>query len=315
MEMTMHQSGDLPSTVELNYEQWREAVRPDWGLYTPDDPKVFVGRVRPWSIFGFNAADVGNNAVRCDRTQRDFRLDGVDHYYALFQIAGRSTIIQNDHAASLSAGDIVMIDSARPVTYHNDGNQQWFALQLPRQQLNSHLGFEPHDALRGCTRAPAGRLLHQFIRENLGDDSSMSAPSGYYMQLAVYDLLGAIFAPLDPVFASLHNDKLFTRVCNIIKERFSDPALGPCEVAIEAGISLRYLQKLFTQRSTTCSEFIHSLRLEQAARLLRRRKSLSIGQPVSEVAYACGFRDYTNFARKFRHRYGRPPSAHGADQA
>jgi len=313
--MTMHQSGDLSSTVELNYEQWREAVRPDWGLYTPDDPKVFVGRVRPWSIFGFNAADVGNNAVRCDRTQRDFRLDGVDHYYALFQIAGRSTIIQNDHAASLSAGDIIMIDSARPVTYHNDGNQQWFALQLPRRPLISHLGFEPRDALRGCTRAPAGRLLHQFIRENLVDDSSMSATSGYYMQLAVYDLLGAIFAPLDPVFASLHNDKLFTRVCNIIRERFSDPALGPCEVAIEAGISLRYLQKLFTQRSTTCSEFIHSLRLEQAARLLRRRKSLSLGQPVSEVAYACGFRDYTNFARKFRHRYGRPPSAHGADQA
>src|SRR4029077_6167577 len=62
MEMTMHQSGDLPGTVELDYEQWREAVRPDWGLYTPNDPKVFVGRVRPRSIFGFNAADVSNNA-------------------------------------------------------------------------------------------------------------------------------------------------------------------------------------------------------------------------------------------------------------
>jgi AraC family transcriptional regulator, positive regulator of tynA and feaB len=225
------------------------------------------------------------------------------------------TIIQNDHAASLSAGDVMMIDSARPVTYHNDGNQQWFALQLPRQQLISHLGFEPHDALRGCNRAPAGRLLHQFIRENAGDDSSMSAPATCYMQLAVYDLLGAIFAPLDPVFASLHNDKLFTRISNIIKERFSDPALGPCEVANEAGISLRYLQKLFTQRSTTCTEFIHSIRLEHAARLLRRRRLLSIGQPVSEVAYACGFRDYTNFARKFRHRYGRSPTAHGADRA
>ena len=311
MTMTMHQSGSLPGTVELNYEQWREALRPDWGRYTPDDPNDFVGRVRPRSIFGFKAVDVSTNAVRCDRTQRDV-LDGVDHYYAVFQIAGRSTIIQNDHAASLSAGDVMLIDSARPVTYHNDGNEQWLSLQLPRQHLISHLGFEPHGILRGRTRTPAGRLLHQLIREN---DSSTSAPAACYMQLAVYDLLGAIFAPLGPVFASLHNDKLFTRACNIIKERFSDPALGPCEVAIEAGISLRYLQKLFTQRRTTCSEFIHSLRLEQAARLLRRRKFLGTGQPVSQVAYACGFRDYTNFARKFRHRYGRSPTAGGADQA
>jgi AraC family transcriptional activator of tynA and feaB len=315
MTMTMPQSGDLPSAVELNYEQWREALRPDWGLYTADDPKVFVGRVRPRSIFGFNAVDVSNNAVRCDRTQRDVRLDGVDHYYAVFQIAGRSRIIQNDYTASLSVGDVMLIDSARPVTYLNDGNEQWFSLQLPRQQLISHLGLEPHGILRGRTRTPAGRLLHQLIRENAGDDSSPPAPAACYMRLAVYDLLGAIFAPLGPVFASLHNDKLFTRVCDIIRERFSDPALGPFEVAAEAGISLRYLQKLFTQRNTTCSEFIHSLRLEQAARLLRRRRLLSVGQPVSRVAYACGFRDYTNFARKFRHRYGRSPTAHGADQA
>src|SRR4029077_2505644 len=129
MEMTMPQSGDLPSAVELNYEQWREALRPDWGLYTADDPKVFVGRVRPRSIFGFNAVDVSNNAVRCDRTQRDVRLDGVDHYYAVLQIAGRSRIIQNDYTASLSVGDVMLIDSARPVTYLNDGNEQWFSLQ------------------------------------------------------------------------------------------------------------------------------------------------------------------------------------------
>jgi AraC family transcriptional regulator, positive regulator of tynA and feaB len=135
------------------------------------------------------------------------------------------------------------------------------------------------------------------------------------MQLAVYDLLGALFVPSNPVSASLHNDKLFSRVCNIIKDRFSDPDFGPCEVAIEAGISLRYLQKLFTQRSSTCSEFIYSLRLDHASRLLHRRKLLSTGQPISEIAYASGFRDYTNFARKFRHRFGRAPAFHTEESA
>jgi AraC family transcriptional regulator, positive regulator of tynA and feaB len=38
------------------------------------------------------------------------------------------------------------------------------------------------------------------------------------------------------------------RVCGIIKDRFADPGISPHEVAAEAGISLPYLQKLFTAR-------------------------------------------------------------------
>src|ERR1700730_2340933 len=77
--------------------------------------------------------------------------------------------------------------------------------------------------------------------------------------------------------------------------------------APEAGISLRYLQKLFTARNSTCSDFIYSVRWTTPARLLSRRASLGTSQPLSEIAYACGFRDYTHFARKFRRRFGYPP--------
>jgi AraC-like DNA-binding protein len=303
------------SATELNYEQWRNALRPNWGLYTPDDPKAFVGRVRSQSICGFNAANISNNVGRCERTQRDVRLDGVDHYYAVFQTAGCSTIIQNDHAATLAVGDVALIDSGRPVTYLNQGREQWLSLQLPRQSLMSHLGFEPHGGFCGRARTGAGRLLYQLIRESVADESLMSAPAGYYMQLAVYDLIGALFAPPNLTSVWLHSDKLFDRVCNIIKERFSDPDFGPCEVALEAGISLRYLQKLFTQRNLTCSEFIYSLRVDHAARLLHRRKLLSTGQPISEIAYASGFHDYRHFARKFRHRFGRTPASHTGESS
>src|SRR6202043_4295634 len=104
------------------------------------------------------------------------------------------------------------------------------------------------------------------------------------MQLAVYDLVGALFAPSDPWPLSRHADKLFTRICGVIKDRFADPDFGPCEVAAEVGISLRYLQKLFTARSSTCTELIHSVRLDHAARLLDRRRLLNTSQPISEIA-------------------------------
>jgi AraC-like DNA-binding protein len=130
------------------------------------------------------------------------------------------------------------------------------------------------------------------------------------MQLAVYDLVGALFAPSDPRPITRPAGKLFARICGVIKDGFSDPDFGPVEVAAEAGISLRYLQKLFTERGSTCSEFIYSLRLDHAARLLHRRALLGTGQPLSDIAYACGFRDYAHFARRFRNRFGYPPGTH-----
>jgi AraC-like DNA-binding protein len=132
------------------------------------------------------------------------------------------------------------------------------------------------------------------------------------MQLAVYDLLGTLFAPTDPPPSSRDVNKLFMRIRGLIKDRFADSDFGPPEAASEAGISLRYLQKLFTQRGFTCTEFIYSLRLNHAARLLDRRRLLSIREPISAIVYACGFRDCTHFARKFRHRFGYSPGAHSA---
>lgn len=219
--------------------------------------------------------------------------------------------MQNDHAVTLAVGDVALIDSARPVTYVNDGHEQWLSLQLPRQLLTSHLGFEPQGGFRGRPGTRAGRLLFQLVLDAADDEEPMSTSAGNYMQLAVYDLLGALFAPLNPAPVSLYTDRLFKRVCNVIKDRFADPDFGPCEVAAEAGISLRYLQKLFTVRGSTCSHFIHSLRLDYAARLIQRRASMKTGQPLSVIAHACGFRDYTNFARAFRQRFGHAPGVPG----
>jgi hypothetical protein len=45
--------------------------------------------------------------------------------------------------------------------------------------------------------------------------------------------------------ACLHPDKLFTRICGVVWDRFAEPEFGPCEVAAQAGISLRYLRRRF----------------------------------------------------------------------
>src|SRR4030081_2089025 len=294
----MHSSGDFLSTQNLDYEAWRDVVRSICGRYTPNgiEPNTFSGRARLRSICGFRSVDLSSNAHCLERTHQDVRVDARDHYYAIFQMTGQSRIIQNDRTVELTVGDVALVDAARPVTYVSEkGSDQWWgSLQLPRRSLVSHLGLQPR-CLSRRSGAAAARPLRQLLQDGVEDQQSMSVSANAYMRLAFYDLLGALFAPSDLEDASLHTDRLFARICDIIKDHFADPDFGPCDVAVEAGIAFRSLQKLFTARNSTCSHFIHSVRLDHAGGVFERRSFLKEGRAISEIAYASGFGHYTTF--------------------
>jgi hypothetical protein len=91
--MPQPNDADMP---RLDLEAWRAFFRSSvCAQYTPEcaEPDAFTGWVRPLNMFGFSAVDVAcNKRYRIERTQRDIRLDGVDVYGVLFQVAGRSTV-------------------------------------------------------------------------------------------------------------------------------------------------------------------------------------------------------------------------------
>lgn len=309
METIVRQRDD-PDEPRLDFEAWRALFRSTCGQYTLEraDPNAFAGWFRPLSVLGCSAVDVACNGNRIDRTQRDIRLDGMDLYGAVFQVAGRSTVINNDQTVQLAQGDVVLVDKARPVSYVADSEgAHWLCLQFPRRALISHLGFEPQGGRHKHSGTPAGRLLYEIALNALRSDDAPFSPADSYMQLALYDLVGALFVP-DSWSGPRPTDKLFARIQSIVRDRLADPDLGPNELATDAGISPRYIHKLFAERGSSCREFIYSLRLDHAAQLLNRRSGKA--QPLSEIAYGCGFRDYTHFARKFRHRFGYAPGSH-----
>src|SRR3982074_139581 len=256
--MIMGQGDDVLGTPHLDYEAWRDLLRAMCGRYNPEgiQPDAFTGWVRPVSVCGFTALDIGCNAQRVERTSRDVRLDGVDHYFAVFQVGGQAAMTHNDQAVRLAVGDVTLVDAARPVTYFaNNGSEPWntVTLNLPRETLVSHLGFDPPGGICRRGGTTAGRLLFELIRDTDKAEGSAFSPADSYMQLAVYDLVGALFAPSDPWPVSRPADNVFARSCGVIKDSFPDPDFGPVEAAAEVGISLRYVQKLFTERGTTCS--------------------------------------------------------------
>jgi AraC family transcriptional regulator, positive regulator of tynA and feaB len=318
MDAVTHNKSNVLDTPHLDYEAWRDGFQARCGRYNPEgvEPAAFTGWVREGSVFGFNALDLASNTTTMRRSHRDIRLDGVDQYFVVFYVGGKTAgIDHNDQAVRLAAGNVMLLDGARPMTCLAAGDGDgWkcLSINLPRQGLVSHLGFDPKGGLCRPSSTSAARLLLDLIRNSGRDEGSEFSPSDAYMQLVVYDLVGALFAPSEPGPVSRQTDKLFARILGVIREGFSDPDFGPVQAAAQAGISLRYLHKLFMERGLTCREFIYSRRLEHAALLLRRRASLATDQPLSDIAYASGFRDYAHFARKFRHRFGQSPGTRSA---
>ena len=311
----MQPNDDFLSAPELDYDGYIAALREIFGCFSyARGTNIFAGRVRPRRVLGFAAVDLACDTVRVDRTKLDIRRDDMDYYFVGAQLTGGSTIIQNDRVVNAAAGELVLLNSTRPVTLVRGpaSAMAWLAVAAPEPGVASRLR-----AARWHVRSRAGAggtILSQLALDPVGNVEPAVASADDYMRLVVYDLLGALFAPPAPL-GLRHTDKLFARVCDIIKNRFADPNISPTEVAAEMGISLRYLQKLFTARGSTCSHYISSLRLDHAARLIERRASMKTGQPLGDIAYACGFRDYTYFSRGFRQRFGSTPGAVGAGDA
>jgi AraC family transcriptional regulator, positive regulator of tynA and feaB len=301
----------------LSYDEWIAKIQLLAARYHLDgmDRRAFAGWVGVRSICDLAAIELGCNAPRVRRTLRDTHLDNANHYYLLFQCAGRMLVDQNGRQTMLNTGEIALIDCSRPLTYASDCFGQWLSLQLPRNLLRSYLGFEPQGGQCSGGGALPARLLWELVSDAASSNQALierikPASADLYMKLVVFDLVGALFSDPSRVSISPYSDKLFSRALGIIRQRFSDPDFRPINVAVEMGISLRYLQMLFAARGTTCGQRIQSTRLDYAAGLLGRRAQMKSSSPLTEVAYACGFRDYVYFARMFRRQFGHPPGIH-----
>src|ERR1700754_1592839 len=137
----MHLNDDFLSAPELDYDSFRAAMRENWGWFTPArETNIFASKVRTRRVFGFAAVDLTCNATRLDRTELDIRRDNMEYYFVTVQDIGESIVIHNDRVVNITAGDVILLDSTRPVTFISSAQDRakWLGLQLPRQSLASH---------------------------------------------------------------------------------------------------------------------------------------------------------------------------------
>lgn len=306
---------DFANVRPITFEEWRDKHLKSeccWGKPSVAEPQTFTTFPRCClSTYGFELAGLkhecgSKHSYSLRRDYEDVRADGIDDYHVFFQAAGSATFMQNDRVSELAPGDAVLMDTGRPSIIVNNGGLL-FDLVLPRRPLVSHVGLELQGGLRSPGDTAARRALRQLIC-NADDGEELSRWASGQIQRVIFDLVAVSFEPkLDPLSVP---DAAFKRVCDIIRDRHTDPDLTPSMVAAEAAMSLRKLQTFFASRELTCTDYIQSVRLDHALFLLRRREFLLTNELLSQISWACGYRDHNYFARVFRRKFGQSPGAY-----
>jgi AraC-like DNA-binding protein len=197
-----------------------------------------------------------------------------------------------------------VLDYARPrtITFASSCDLLW--VKVPHIFLPARLLEEHHviiDGTQGAgylARQTLQGIIDQGPQADLGDTDAIAA--------GVMQLVSAAVTPLlrDPPASSTYQAGVLQRVKQHVEQNLGNDALCLQSVAEAVRLSPRYINKLFEAEETSLMRWIWSRRLQRA------RAALESGgqRTISELAYACGFKNLSHFSRSFRERYRCAPS-------
>lgn len=250
------------------------------------------------------------------RTLEHIRATPLDGFILCMPLQARFEFVHAGRRSEVSSGSAVLLSTQQPFDAYVCG--------LDEDAMHSSLQLRiPGALLRGrapqidrlCNRefsmaSGGGALLRTLLLASMQQAANMApAQAGHYSH-AVADLLAAcvneIRQPTVLPRAALAGDAIFDRACLFIDCQLSAANLNPGLVARHCRVSLRYLNKIFAQRSLSVAGYIRELRLQCCQRAFADPQ-LS-GRSIIEIACRWGFSDPSHFGRLYRKRFGVSPS-------
>ena len=225
------------------------------------------------------------------------------------QTFGTGFLVQDGCEARVEPGSIAFHESTRPFSWVFPDDFEQLVIRIPRQTVMSRLGHTGRwmarvlDGNRGI-----GGLVSGFLRHTFSVLGNCSPNSAYRLSQISNDLVGTALAEIQGQDRTQNSGRmaLLQRAKQAIEANLHDPELTPTKVAETLRISLRYLQDLFSDENSTPSAWIWERRLDRSRRMLADPRFA--GTTISDIAYDCGFTDYSHFNHRFRAAFTVSPS-------
>jgi len=254
---------------------------------------------------GLNFAFVGQSAKAIHRTTQNIKSDPGSHFFLVLQTGGTAHMIQDGSETLMSAGDMFLVDSTQPSSFHyQERPSQQVSLHLPRQETIQRFGRR----IKGGMAISGADPLVQAMRAILSELLDGSTPTQGHVSEAFYGVLGAyLFNRNIGEVSRPHPDRqIVNRALHILSEHYADPNFSPLHLAKLTGVSLRKLQRAFGLIKTSPHKRLQDVRLNAACERLDR-VSHHESNSIAAIAFDCGFRDLSTFYRTFKKRYGTAP--------
>jgi AraC-like DNA-binding protein len=272
------------------------------------EPERFDGSVVTDRVGRLTVTDLTSQPQDVRRTARLISRDDERYLKVGMLLEGRCVVEQRDRQAALNAGDLVCYDTAVPYAFHMKTPFRLAVFMLPEAGVAHRLrGFEDVTAVSIAGDRGLGGVAAGVLRSVLAGVGTYQGAASVHVGDAVTDLIAGLVAdraglvPDDDAARAA----LLGRVHRFIELNLADPDLSPTAIAAAAGISVRYLYKLFEQDGTAVSAWVRSRRLDNVARDLADPRLAH--RTVAGIGAHWGFNDPANFSRAFRLREGVGP--------
>jgi AraC-like DNA-binding protein len=229
---------------------------------------------------------------------------GRDVVHVSARANGRETRVEGGDAFLMPCGGCASIQVAR--------EGQFTSVRLPRAALAGTVtNLEAAYCRRIPRDTPALVLLKRYLALMEDEAAAPADPSVQHAAVThVYDLLAKTLGATREAAAIADGRGVRAAKLKTIKDdiarHLTEARLSVHTVAARQKISPRCVQRLFDDSGSTFTEYVMEQRLERAHRLLSDPGLAD--RTLTAIAFAAGFNDLSHFQRRFRARYGAPPS-------
>lgn len=306
--MTPYYNANGPKT---GADKWQEEVS---NTYFPldiecHDRAEFSGEMDRWSL-----GTVGLSRIHCDgliyrRHKRHFLNETESSLLISIPEDAEVQFIQNQRRTTCRPGGFVVERSDAPYEYwHGRRNRQW-VLKVPSASVRARVGASERlgglsfDATKGVASYFLSSLRNTVQHIDSIDAAAREAAGTHLLELLCLTIRDdqRILGSNTSSVRAAH----LARAEQFIRNNLKDPELSPGLVADACGISLRYLQRLFSETDQSINGYIRERRLNRCDEELRATLS---DRTVAEIAYRWGFADQSQFSKHYKSRFGRTPT-------
>jgi AraC family transcriptional regulator, positive regulator of tynA and feaB len=303
--MTYTFGGSRSATTPAHlHTAMREGFGYGWDVNTAEgtDARMVIKAVpfgqMKLSLASLPRAEVSNVARPSSRTP--------DHPYNIYVSNRRHRVVTNNHSVILEPGDVTVADSAMAATMITNEPYTTIGLTVPAKVFRTYLP-EPERAVgvRFSGKSGLSKIV-SYLLLTMWEYAEEDTFERIAVELT-HNLLGILSTCSQvcserPETPTTNTAAKRDSIKRIINQNLHKPDLCVGEIAKLSGLSVRYVQRLFSEEEHTASEYIRRQRLEGCKKQLADPAWLH--HSITEIAFNWGFNSSAHFARVFKAQCG-----------